>query len=947
MKTPLHLFPSLFVLSSLLVLASCEKKELPSGGDEPDNPAVETRVEYVLAEGVDVCTDNEVQTITSPSTVTTGGSDGSFISRSLLDKPGFGPGRTFILPPCEAYPDGLMGQISNCDPGSGKIYYKKKKLEEVFKSLNLQAGGEIGQYVKEIRDVSGKSVPFYTTKAMGKDDIRINIPETNFRNLDDNIGVKIKGTIDLPMLISIVVEDFTLINSSFKINPTFDVSLDLKAEFGDNIVEKKYPFLTVICGAFIVGPVVVTPLIQLSVYISAEGKLGMTGSVSYKQKSTLQMIYDHNAGFSADAKELGTTTSEPFKLGSSLYIEGNMYAGLDLSAGVGIFGDALYATVGIQEKVKCGGHYEFNLQRYSSNFNRWYAATSSSLFYTDLSTQGVAALNTFGGEYLGNVKSSESTERLDSAFFVPIVKARVVSLNESSAKVEISAKQRTLLPMDIGYRVYKKTPLDPNFDEMTATNFSDGSTYEELSLGEFVLPAGTDSLTYELNFSLGTEDAKYRVCPYICIGGTNYELDKMLYSAFFTSTGKMFKTFEEILREVSKSLVKVPEDWFKPGRSVSDWSDVLITSKNKIPHMTLLCSELSFRGSLDVSDHSAAGKYTWELSGLNGNDLTSVDIQDRNFYDGTFNAANLVSLKITSDAYCRTSVFGGIAADSPLEILELGGKMPEITSLYLSTNNLAKLKEVSLDGLEAIKSVNMGVSRGHDVKLTVRDCPVLTGYTIYDKGTDIMKLINDGPAGQTWYIRTGYDFDSFTIGDKISYIEIADCSFGNLSITSKTASEFKISNCTIDVLDVNGFTGEYLGNYYRNDIQRCTIGSTTVASCPNLEDIGISSHSVLNNYKVGSLSITGCPKLSVIYADDLEMTQFSLDAAGVVKKIYMENNPITAVVPAVFETIWDNGGDIRIDWLWDYEYYTPRMLDHGYYYTDEPDVRHSHSWVRN
>lgn len=942
MKTSsLLLFP-LVVLSSLLVLASCTEKDDPGREEE----WIETKVDYVLADGVAVCTDNEAGTITSPATETIKWSDGSFVSPTLLDKPGFGTGRVFILPPCEAYPDGLMGEISNFDPGSGKIYYRKKKLEEVFKSLNLQAGGEIGRYVKEIQDVTGKSVPFYTTKAMGKDHIKINIPETNFRNLEDNLGVKIKGTIELPMLISIVIDDFTLVNSSFKINPNFDVDLDLKAEYGSSIVEKKYPFLTVICGAFIVGPVVITPLVQLSVYISAEGKLGMTGSVSYNQKSTLQMIYDRNAGFSAEAREFGNTEKEPFKLGSSLYIEGNMYAGLDLSAGVGIFGDALYATVGIQEKVKCGGQYKFNLQDYFGSFLSWYAATASSLFYTDLSTQGVAALNTFGGEYLGNVKSTELTQRLDSAFFVPVVKAYLVSQNENSAKVEISAKHRTLLPMDIGYRVYKSTPLDPGFDAMSATSYSDPSTYEELSLGEFVLPSGRDSLTYELNFSLGNEDAKYRVCPYIQIAGNTYELDKTAYSAFFTSEGKMLKTFAEILRDISKCLVTVPDDWFKPKLPVSDWSNVLITSKNGLPHMTLQCSGLSFRGSLEVSDHSSAGKYTWELSGLDGNDLTSVDIQDRNFYDGTFNAAKLFSLKITSDVYSSSSVFRSLVKDSPLEVLELEGKMPGITGLYLYKDNLPKLRQVFFDGLEAIKSLDMNGTRGHDVCLTVRDCPLLTQFTIYDKGADVMKLINDGPDGQTWYIRTGYDFESFTIGDKISHIEMDGCSFRDLSITSRTASTFKISNCTIEALNVNGFTGEYLGSYFNNDIQTSTIGSAAVASCPNLTRVLMSTNSAFTNHKVGSLSIAGCPKVDEIWAQNLEMTQFSLDAAGAVKFLDIEHNPITAVVPAVFDDIWDNGGDVRIDWLWDYNWYTPKKLDHGYYYTDEPDVWHDHSWVR-
>lgn len=324
---------------------------VPAGSED-------VKITYTLSDGVTVAPKDLSRYITAAGSSMT---DGTFfiVSKSvpaeLLPQ---APCKLIINTPCEALPNGLLADVYRIrEDADGYVFqYTKLKLTDVFKDLDLDTGDlDLGAYVEKIVDAGGKELQFAQTRASAHSKIHIDLPQVSWSFIP-GFSITPKVGMDLALKLQMIVGDWKLstLNMKVDLDTTLGAELELKLSASQEIYQK---LLSVIVAAIIVGPVVITPTVDIYAIVGIDGSIGLSAQASTVIHTSAALHYDELDGLSG-----GLTARDP-EPGESTFsagpkIEGGLSYGLGVGPAIGIYGDVISA--GISVNLRCRDAVTFN-----------------------------------------------------------------------------------------------------------------------------------------------------------------------------------------------------------------------------------------------------------------------------------------------------------------------------------------------------------------------------------------------------------------------------------------------------------------------------------------------------------------------------------------------------------------------------------------------------------
>ena len=341
-----NLLLKLAVLVMTTVLAvSCSKSDDnddKGGGGITPNPDIPTLSEITY--------DLSPQAVVMPETTTKSLVSADTLGHKLtlptsVDKPEVGQCLIFNTP-TKQLPNGLLAKVKEVKETSKgyEVIYEDAQLKDAFKNIEIpEQYVPLGQYVEHVYDAKGNEVKFSRaekTRASGIKTFEIILPEIGWP-LDKGIELTPKMSIDLLMRYVFMFGDYELSYAGVKFDADITVGADLNCELkSSKLFEKKFHILTVVCGAIPIGPVLLTPSIDVQGLVKADGKITLEASISYERTLHASMIYQKGAGMKVSC-ELEPEDPEALKFTFGPKFEGGFSYGLVMGGNIGIFGKTL------------------------------------------------------------------------------------------------------------------------------------------------------------------------------------------------------------------------------------------------------------------------------------------------------------------------------------------------------------------------------------------------------------------------------------------------------------------------------------------------------------------------------------------------------------------------------------------------------------------------------
>lgn len=332
------------LVMTALISVSCSKsddKDDTGGGVKPD-PDIPTlsEITYDLSQNAVIMPEAVTKQLSNVDTL------GHKLSLpTSAGKPEVGQCLIFNTP-TKQLPDGLLAKVKEVkETSSGyDIVYQEAQLKDAFKNIDIpEQYIPLGQYVEHVYDAKGNEVKFSRaekTRASGVKSFEIVLPEIGWE-IDKGIELTPKMSIDLLMRYVFIFGDYELSYCGVKFDADITVGADLNCELkGSKLFEKKVHLLTVVCGAIPIGPVLLTPSIDVQGLVKADGKITLEASISYERTLHVGMIYQKGAGMKP-SYELDPEEPDALKFTFGPKFEGGISYGLIMGGNIGIFGKTL------------------------------------------------------------------------------------------------------------------------------------------------------------------------------------------------------------------------------------------------------------------------------------------------------------------------------------------------------------------------------------------------------------------------------------------------------------------------------------------------------------------------------------------------------------------------------------------------------------------------------
>lgn len=357
----------LWMLIIVLLLTACggggsdAKDELPpegGGGLTPDpNVPVLSDVKYELSPKAvlvpqDVAkqikkADLVAHTLTLPATAT---------------KPEVG--QTLIInTPSELLHDGLLAKVSavtqNSD-GSYAVSYTDAELKDAFKMLEIpEQYIPLGQYVEHVYDANGKEVKFtkgwetsasgldnWNTRASGQEKFKIKLPEIGWPLGWESLTLTPKMTVDLAMRYVMMYGDYKIDYANVKVDAEVEIGADLALELkSGKLVDYRKPLLSIVCAGIPIGPIVITPGVEIVAVFQVDGKLCLEASISYKRTVHANVMYQQGSLTATSNIDPAAPDALTYSFGPKW--EGGVNYGLSVGPFLGIYGKTFALNVGL------------------------------------------------------------------------------------------------------------------------------------------------------------------------------------------------------------------------------------------------------------------------------------------------------------------------------------------------------------------------------------------------------------------------------------------------------------------------------------------------------------------------------------------------------------------------------------------------------------------------
>lgn len=348
MNNKIKLLNLLLTLAILVITAlisvSCTKsddKDDKGGGVKPD-PDIPTlsEITYDLSKNAVIIPEATTKQLSNVDTI-----GHKLTLPTSAGKPEVGQCLIFNTP-TKQLPDGLLAKVKKVKESSKgyDIVYEDAQLKDAFKNIDIpEQYIPLGQYVEHIYDAKGNEVKFNRsekTRASGIKSFEIVLPEIGWE-IDKGIELTPKMSIDLLMRYVFIFGDYELSYCGVKFDADITVGADLNCELkGAKLFEKKVHLLTLVCGAIPIGPVLLTPSIDVQGIVKADGKITLEASISYERTLHVGMIYQKGAGMKP-TYELDPEEPDALKFTFGPKFEGGISYGVIMGGNIGIFGKTL------------------------------------------------------------------------------------------------------------------------------------------------------------------------------------------------------------------------------------------------------------------------------------------------------------------------------------------------------------------------------------------------------------------------------------------------------------------------------------------------------------------------------------------------------------------------------------------------------------------------------
>lgn len=488
-------------LVAAFILAACSSSddatdELVNGGNGGDSGPKEEKSYPVLSE---VNYELKTETVVVPEEVTTKVTNVDETTKTMTlpltaDAPQEGQTLIFNTPTADM-PDGLLAKVKSVtvtDTGYD-ITYEDADLSDAFESIDIpEQYIPLYDKVDRIVDADGNDISYVKeaiTRASGKEDLKLVLPEKGWSI--SGVEITPKMTIDLAMRYVMQYGDGAIDYACCKVDAdvTLGADLELKKKEG-TALKKEIPLLTVYFAAIPVGPIVITPFVDLTFVVKAEGKISLVASISYKRTAHSELMYQKGQGLDFKVK---FDPEEPDALTYSIgpTLEGSVSYGLSLNSSLGIYGKAfaLGASMDIRKKeaisarldlaALTGGYQDYLLSvafpALSMLGTKWDFLKWEGLSYgMALTVQGAANL-TLVGKKLLDFELPEWSLPLESYPIMPQVtmdEKDFVKYDDSKGEMTVTLHhpQRSLFDFDTEYRAEWK-PVGGAADATTIVDY--------------------------------------------------------------------------------------------------------------------------------------------------------------------------------------------------------------------------------------------------------------------------------------------------------------------------------------------------------------------------------------------------------------------------------------------------------------------------------------------
>lgn len=819
-----------------------------------------------------------------------------------------------INTPTSVLPGGLLGRVGEIEETDDGylLPYSPINLTEAFKDLDMNMEEvDLNEYVTRVEDADGNEVTFTRTRATASLPLHIDLPAVGW-DLPLGFSLTPKMGLDLQLKMQLIVGDYKISTLTFKVDMAAEIGADLELAL-DGSVEKYFKLMTLYFAALPVGPVVLTPGVDLYAVVGADGKIGLTASASTVLHTSAELHYDEINGLSGECSA-GDPEPGETKYSAGPTIEAGFSYGLGVGPSIGVYTDVIQAGI------------TMNLRR------REALSTSLDLISLLNDPDDRMTMVLYRNAELSIKWEVNAALHLRAFGLSKDFTAPSIGLGGDKYKVfPPFADDFAVIPEGNGYRFqswvtgpsllpgYAGDPLGEMALKISDPQRPLQDKYVSFDLTE----ARADALWNDPNTPQpveasvsGLESGRTYIAELCWKMGDNTICLKPL-GRIVAVDNRMLAAIRGILSDVKSCAANQWEgcNWDDADIPINKYANVYFVGSSEGDQNYLwmqidLPDEWRLGRDLRVENHSAGvASFSWTMhpSVL---EFDTITIEDVNF--SGFTQRGTTTARIDSDMKVKTYIDHSPRSfyypDTVTEKLDMSGSGIRSIAEYHA------IPEILVDDCLQLESISLSPDVGETIRtFSAKNCPALTAVWLNGD-------INVTPA---------------QVEEMTSAVANAGNAMG-LGILLDTPRTF--NTLTVG----KGVSSLHIRN----------IGSLVLSGAADLESVLLEGHA-------SSLSVSDCARLEELLAPDIGLESFSISGTPMLKWISIYDNPrLTMVVPAVFDQIRNAGGKVKYDVRYEYQTLSggiPYFVDdygktwyratgryyyydtgHGFYYADEP-----------
>ena len=835
------------------------------------------------------------------------------------------PGETYIINNrLDLFPDGALLCVQTVEQtadGYRVFYNERVGLTGAFKSLHIDEQDiDVSSSIKQILDGNGNEVSFSRTRAVNTDQWTITVPEVGW-DIGKGWEMTPKITLDNTLRVQLIMDDWRISTLDVKYDVNASLGADIAISGEKDILTFHHKLLTIVCGAIPVGPILITPNIDIFAHFTAQGTISFEGSVTYKTGLVATAHYDEVSYLSGDVQKKDGDKIE-YSIGPK--IGGMFQYGLQFGPAIGIYGAVLEVGIGLSTSLSEELTHKLNIADPMTwgYYEGWGQALQEGEYAMSFVLGGNVFLTGMGFPLSCTLKDVKFP--LESRKLIPTV--------SKEYRCDVNGKDITF------YTWIKNKSL---FYPDLFLDVGDGERYPfDLDAGKIAeLENGADSVKVTAQVSIEADHIDQ-----FNVTAIYRDVEAMLrhyrYGAMVLVDEDEQYAMEQILADIYACRGGDWDgcEWTTVSYGVANLDQIRLWSgstEGSRHYEIIIPKEWPLGDNLYVGNHSSKVKnFSWSLDYEGDTHFSRVEIDDP-YCESVFVGPDCdVFIQHTKCERPR------IIYPTHVKTLDVSGS--NITGFHMSTfmtDEEFKPKEVILDDCPLLETIELG--RGDDSKrltdlphVSAKNCPKLTSVRV-NRAEGNSKLFDDiEMAGGTLSLYDVTGLTDINLKTGCDHFRAISTTFNNFTATG-------LNTLTHVYFHMNTYQTAIfsnLPNLQDIDLARNVCEQISVTQCNAVENIQIDNYWE-DPYRVGALSVTNCPRLKRLYCPCIGMSSFEASGLPVIEKLDCSSNKnLTGLMLPVFDQMFNAGYtpyyDIRYEYYWEE---LQKDNGYGYYYEGEPE----------